>query len=122
MIALVRYLPMEYKFQNDLRSIPSYCADKLGHTDGRVERQTDGGRVSTTTIPLWPYGHRVKKTVVQTTENLISGLWRLSGNKANLRDLIAAIDLIILLKLDSSRPFFNLCDFENFFMDDPEKQ
>ena len=33
-------------------------------------------------------------------------------NKANLRDLIAATDLVILLKLDSNRRFFSLCDLE----------
>ena len=41
-------------------------------------------------------------------------------NKANLRDLIAATGLVILLKLDSNRLFFSLCDLE--MMDDPEKQ
>ena len=33
-------------------------------------------------------------------------------NKANLRDLIAATGLAILLKLDSNRRFFSPCDLE----------
>ena len=33
-------------------------------------------------------------------------------NKANLRDLIAATDLVILLKLDSNRQIFSPCDLE----------
>ena len=33
-------------------------------------------------------------------------------NKANLRDLIAATGLVILLKLDSNRRFFSLCDLK----------
>ena len=33
-------------------------------------------------------------------------------NKANLRDLIAATGLVILLKLDWNRRFFSLCDLE----------
>ena len=34
------------------------------------------------------------------------------GNKANLRDLIAATGLVILLKLDSNHRFFSPCDLE----------
>ena len=37
-------------------------------------------------------------------------------NKANLRDLIAATGLVILLKLDSNRRFFNPCDLEIWWM------
>ena len=33
-------------------------------------------------------------------------------NKGNLRDLIAATGLVILLKLDSNHRFFSPCDFE----------
>ena len=33
-------------------------------------------------------------------------------NKANLRDLIAATGLVILLKLDLNRRFFRPCDLE----------
>ena len=38
------------------------------------------------------------------------------SNKANLRDLLAATSLIILLKLDSNRQFFSLCDLEIWWM------
>ena len=37
-------------------------------------------------------------------------------NKANLRDLIAATGLVILLKLDSNRQFFSKCDLEILWM------
>ena len=37
-------------------------------------------------------------------------------NKANLRDLIAATCLVILLKLDSNRRFFCPCDLEIWWM------
>ena len=37
-------------------------------------------------------------------------------NKANLRDLIAATGLVILLKLDSNRRFFSPCDLEIWWM------
>ena len=37
-------------------------------------------------------------------------------NKANLRDLIAATGLVILLKLDLNRPFFSQCDLEIWWM------
>ena len=37
-------------------------------------------------------------------------------NKANLRDLIAATGLIILLKLDSNHRFFSPCDLEIWWM------
>ena len=39
-----------------------------------------------------------------------------SNNKANLRDLIAATGLIILLKLDSNRQFFSPCDLDIWWM------
>ena len=38
------------------------------------------------------------------------------GNKANLRDLIAATGLVILLKLDSNRWFFSTCELEIWWM------
>ena len=37
-------------------------------------------------------------------------------NKANLRDLIAATGLVILLKLDLNRRFFSPCDLEIWWM------
>ena len=37
-------------------------------------------------------------------------------NKANLRDLIAATGLVILLKLDSNRLFFSTCDLKTWWM------
>ena len=39
-----------------------------------------------------------------------------SINKANLRDLIAATGLVILLKLDSNCQFFSPCDLEIWWM------
>ena len=40
----------------------------------------------------------------------------LKVNKANLRDLIAATGLVILLKLESNRRFFSPCDLEIWWM------
>ena len=37
-------------------------------------------------------------------------------NKANLRDLIAATGLVILLKFDPNNPFFSPCDLEIWLM------
>ena len=37
-------------------------------------------------------------------------------NKANLRNLIAATGLVILLKLDTNRQFFSPCDLEILWM------
>ena len=60
---------------------------------------------------------------LQNGSNFISGLNVLnlilsSGliNKANLRDLIAATSLVILLKLDLNRWFFSPCDLEIWWM------
>ena len=38
------------------------------------------------------------------------------SNKANLRDLIAATGLVILLKFDPNHRFFSPCDFEIWWM------
>ena len=43
-------------------------------------------------------------------------------NKANLRDLIAATGLVILLKLDSNRRFFSPCDLEIWWMTPKNKR
>ena len=43
-------------------------------------------------------------------------IWRMTLNKANLRDLIAATGLVILLKLDLNRRFFSPCDLEIWWM------
>ena len=43
-----------------------------------------------------------------SSQALKSSYWTPSQNKANLRDLIAATGLVILLKLDSNRRFFSL--------------
>ena len=41
---------------------------------------------------------------------------QLKANKANLRDLIAATGLVILLKLDLNHRFFSPCDLEIWWM------
>ena len=43
-------------------------------------------------------------------------IWRMTFNKANLRDLIAATGLEILLKLDLNHRFFSSCDLEIWWM------
>ena len=64
-------------------------------THGRTDTQTDAGNDNT---------QRLKLT---SGKNM---------NKANLRDLIAATGLVILLKLDSNRRFFRPCDLELWLM------
>ena len=43
-------------------------------------------------------------------------IWRMTLNKANLRDLIAATGLVILLKFDPNHWFFVPCDLEIWWM------
>ena len=43
-------------------------------------------------------------------------IWRMTLNKANLRDLIAATGLVILLKFDPNHRFFVPCDLEIWWM------
>ena len=43
-------------------------------------------------------------------------IWWITLNKANLRDLIAATGIVILLKLDSNHQFFSPCDLEIWWM------
>ena len=43
-------------------------------------------------------------------------IWRMTFNKANLRDLIAATGLVILLKFDPIHRFFSPCDLEIWCM------
>ena len=57
------------------------------------------GSKSAIFCPMWP-------------RNLMDDL----ENKANLRDLIAATGLVILLKLDSNHRFFSPCDLEIWWM------
>ena len=54
-----------------------------------------------------------------TTE--FTSLFR-GNNKANLRDLIAATDLVILLEWDSNRWFFSSCDLEIWWMTPKNKR
>ena len=44
------------------------------------------------------------------------GMWKPLMNKANVRDLIAATGLVILLKLDSNRRFFSPFDLKIWWM------
>ena len=48
--------------------------------------------------------------------HLLDLIHNLENNKANLRDLIAATSLVILLKLDLNRRFFSPCDLEIWWM------
>ena len=50
-------------------------------------------------------------------KNIELSAWKLClKNKANLRDLIAVIGLVILLKLDSNRRLINRCDLEIYWI------
>ena len=58
------------------------------------------------------------QTLLLITENLISNIRKSISdiNKANLRDLIAATGLVILLKFDPNHRFFVPCDLEIWWM------
>ena len=45
-----------------------------------------------------------------------------NGNKANLRDLIAATGLVILLKFDPNHRFFSPCDLEIWWLTSKNKR
>ena len=64
-----------------------------------------------------------RETIIWTNDGLSYwciyaslGRSRSQWTKANLRDLIAATGLVILLKLDSNRRFFSPCDLEILWM------
>ena len=65
----------------------------------------------------WIYFH-TRNCIWKWPLHLKMGLWyrQVSTNKANLRDLIAATGLVILLKLDSNHKFFSPCYFEIWWM------
>ena len=52
--------------------------------------------------------------VLRDHKVLVVALYRFHciSHKANLRDLIAATGVVILVKLDSNRQFFSPCDLE----------
>ena len=72
----------------------------------------------TTTVQSWHVQNFVAiwwpATELQQGE--VSIEFELQANKTNLRDLIAATGLVILLKLDSNRRFFSPCDLEIWWM------
>ena len=64
-------------------------------------------------VPVKPMAPRRLR---QADEQWTTGSYRSKQNKANLKDLIVATGLIILLKLDSNRRFFSPCDLEIWWM------
>ena len=50
--------------------------------------------------------------IIPTPLAVAYSIGKYMNNKANLRELIAATGLVILLKLDSNRQFFSPCDLE----------
>ena len=59
--------------------------------------------------------HGITKTP-QQADYVVCFVSILEKNKANLRDLIAATGLVILLKLDLNRRFFSPCDLDIWWM------
>ena len=66
-------------------------------------------------LEIWPWKSKVKvmgsKVKVMYRSNSSVLRWQLI-NEANLKDLIAATGLVILLELDSNCRFFGQCDLE----------
>ena len=67
-------------------------------------------------IPLEPAQGAIQTRYHQSRHLLLSFWYKHKKNKANLRDLIAATGLVILLKLDLNRPFFSPYDLEIWWM------
>ena len=71
------------------------------------------------TVPIWRGLYTPITTCVFRNYDLLTTITTFITwftNKANLRDLIAATGLVILLKLDSNRRFFNPCDLDILWM------
>ena len=83
-----------------------------------------GARSDLLWSPKWPRNWAFEAHIVYISESSrhehIKQDWcresRAKFNKANLRDLIAATGLVILLKLDLNRRFFSPCDLEIWWM------
>ena len=71
-------------------------------------------------MPVTMYSIHTKysqiNNVMLDTLGIVRNFMRSISNKANLRDLIAATGLVILLKLDLNRRFFSTCDLEIWWM------
>ena len=68
-------------------------------------------------IHQWPVNSRTNGQLRGKCFHLMRSSWYPAIiNKANLRDLIAATGLVILLKLDSNHRFFSPCDLEIWWM------
>ena len=67
---------------------------------------------------LYHIGLRYNSTRLYLTplKGKLLGIYCILENKANLRDLIAATGLVILLKLDLNRRFFSPCDLDIWWM------
>ena len=94
-----------------LYSSKSSTAPKAAHSRGRGNnRRTWGNQSSVWSHSYrcrYPYPGKIHKKLVEVLED-----GNMTKNKANLRDLIAATGLVILLKLDFNHSFFILHDLE----------
>ena len=61
------------------------------------------------------YSYVLSILIMMTAIVILGEMWKYN-NKANLRDLIAATGLVILLKLDSNRRLFSPCDLAIWWM------
>ena len=61
------------------------------------------------------YSYVLSILIMMTAIVILGEIWKYN-NKANLRDLIAATGLVILLKLDSNRRLFSPCDLAIWWM------
>ena len=66
-------------------------------------------------VSLWCLVH-TRDHCTKWLNNIIKDIWSIRDNKANLRDLIAATGLAILLKFDPIHQFFSPCDLEIWWM------
>ena len=100
--------PIQYK---DV--IEAYRKSHCGDTVVVRSSYPHNGIFYTGTMAFWYWIGALKSSLLLYIENAYTIL---GTDTANLRDLIAATGLVILLKLDSDREFFSSCDFEIWWM------
>ena len=76
-----------------------------------------GGIIKNLTLKnYWGYITDVSQYHNAGIWSMDQNIWRFMLNKANLRDLIAATGLVILLKFNSNRWYFSPCDLDIWWM------
>ena len=123
---LFRWLPMHSVWSQTWwcaglvgHMMPTYGTDASWKIASAMGISTNTGKKAFDTLFCYHNHQRLVFCVKRFPHNFITTLSSCSYwwiNKANLRDLIAATGLEILLKLDSNHRFFSPCDLEIWWM------